>query len=619
MRAPRSSQVELQSRMFRLELLATAVAGKRIEVRATEGEGFMRGDGVLSLPSAFDVFDSAHRNEELYVLRTAFAATALRLGFVAPAQADAFTSRAYTFGVAPLVVRALRTDFDGYSRLWKEASGDILVRLAPEPRAPALHAFHDLLDLTFNSESESSPRLRTLLRELQRRANDSKSFARWLTQELLPRQATTLPYVPLLGWLSFASGDSLAVDEAATSSALARNASERKGRNRDAVRRVQLRPTDEENPFTHSFEKTETLEEYKGGSKKVDASDEMGAHGEALDALTLQEVVRSDQQTHSIYRADVLMDVDVAHIGDAPQGEVRSILYDEWDYSSKSYRKDFCTVRIAQGHGAPPALANAKRSQIRRTYRSLINELTRTLARQYCARGWVSGQLDGAEIDLDRMAARHAALRAGTSPPDRLYLSRTRPVTDLSLVVLIDTSLSSDSWVNNHRVLDVAVDALYLLAEVVEPFELDCFVAAFDSRTRRDCAFREIKTPRSSWSSMRERVSGLVPSGYTRIGPALRHAGTIFEKDRATRRLLLVFSDAKPSDYDRYEGRYGVADVQQAIRELRATGVVTHLFALDDGNSPSWTEMFGRGGYSVVPNVLGLAEGMTCALAASLR
>ena len=37
-------------------------------------------------------------------------------------------------------------------------------------------------------------------------------------------------------------------------------------------------------------------------------------------------------------------------------------------------------------------------------------------------------------------------------------------------------------------------------------------------------------------------------------------------------------SDGKPTDYDRYEGRYGVADVRQAVHEAQQRSV--HLFAL---------------------------------------
>lgn len=400
------------------------------------------------------------------------------------------------------------------------------------------------------------------------------------------------------------------------------NATERKGKTRDAVRRIILKEPGQENPFTHSFEKTHTLEEYKGGAKKVDASDDMASHEEALDEVQMREVVRSTEQAQSVYRADILIDDDVAHVTGAPTNEARALFYDEWDAALGNYRSNFCTVRESVSRRGSPDEAIARRRTLRKNHRNVIARLSGELARHFRARIWNRGQMDGTEIDLDAMVSREAALRAGQTPPERLYESRTRQAADLHVSVLIDTSLSSDSWVLGRRVLDVAVDAVFLLAEVLDPFVVACEVAAFDSRTRRDCGYRILKSPSSSWQETRERAVGLVPDGYTRIGPALRHANTLLSHaagGKVCRKLLLVLSDAKPSDFDRYEGRYGVADVRQAIRELRADHTTPHLFALDGATRPVLTEMFGPRGYSVVPNVNSLITAMTQALSASLR
>ena len=80
---------------------------------------------------------------------------------------------------------------------------------------------------------------------------------------------------------------------------------------------------------------------------------------------------------------------------------------------------------------------------------------------------------------------------------------------------------------------------------------------------------------------------GLEPTGYTRIGPALRHGIALLERQRAARKLLLVLSDGKPVDYDRYEGRYGIADVRQAIREAHQAHI--HSYALAIESRPSCT------------------------------
>ncbi|MDP2270428.1 MAG: hypothetical protein Q8K32_06810 [Archangium sp.] len=65
--------------------------------------------------------------------------------------------------------------------------------------------------------------------------------------------------------------------------------------------------------------------------------------------------------------------------------------------------------------------------------------------------------------------------------------------------------------------------------------------------------------------------------GFTRIGPALRHATRLLLECGARKRLLLLVSDGKPSDLDRYERRYGVADV--APRGGRRRAAWLRMFA----------------------------------------
>jgi len=105
-------------------------------------------------------------------------------------------------------------------------------------------------------------------------------------------------------------------------------------------------------------------------------------------------------------------------------------------------------------------------------------------------------------------------------------------------------------------------------------------------------------------------LGALQPQGYTRIGPAIRHG--IFELSQAParNRLLLLVSDGKPTDYDKYEGRYGVADVRQALREATREGVVAHALAVDKAARAHLPEMFGPGAWHVLPNPDALPEAL---------
>lgn len=84
------------------------------------------------------------------------------------------------------------------------------------------------------------------------------------------------------------------------------------------------------------------------------------------------------------------------------------------------------------------------------------------------------------------------------------------------------------------------------------------------------------------------------------FGPALRHATDRLVAEPADRRLLLLVSDGKPTDYDRYEGRYGIGDVRQALREAECRGVSAHALAVDEIARDCLPPMFGPGAWHVL-------------------
>ena len=59
-------------------------------------------------------------------------------------------------------------------------------------------------------------------------------------------------------------------------------------------------------------------------------------------------------------------------------------------------------------------------------------------------------------------------------------------------------------------------------------------------------------------------------------------------------------TDGKPNDYDRYEGRYGIADVRQALREARASGVRSVALTIDARAKSHLPALFGPGGYRLL-------------------
>ena len=81
------------------------------------------------------------------------------------------------------------------------------------------------------------------------------------------------------------------------------------------------------------------------------------------------------------------------------------------------------------------------------------------------------------------------------------------------------------------------------------------------------------------------------------MGPAIRHATVQLTRQPAGPRLLILLSDGKPSDQDRYMGSYAVEDSRQAIAKARAAGVFPFCLTVEREEPEHMAHMLGRAGY----------------------
>jgi len=313
------------------------------------------------------------------------------------------------------------------------------------------------------------------------------------------------------------------------------------------------------------------------------------------------ELSHADRLTPSVARGKAIWDRSNC------MGCHTILAYDEWDVRARSYRRGWCTVyeRRARATDAQWAADAGRRHAPR------IEQLVRSLERQRPRRAALDRQVDGDDVDVAALVEERAALAAGHGGDPRLYTRRERRHRDFATTVLLDLSLSTDAWIGGRRVLDVARDAVFVLGEAAARLGDRLSVLAFESETRHRCRVWRILDWDEPWERGRDRLGALEPRGYTRIGPAIRHAAVGLGAVRAERKLLLLVSDAKPSDYDRYEGRYGVADVRQALREVERDGVRAHALAVDSVARAWLPDLFGPGAWDVLPRAELLPDVLT--------
>ena len=557
--------VLLEAELPRLRLLAAALAGEELHLQTAEQHGGWRGRRLF-LPARMAWSADPYVHQLAYTLRVLWAVAQRRAGLVLPAGADV---EAASLQAVPATCVAL-------------------AQLAP-------HATDKLRAVQAAWPGEALQALAAAWRT----GDTTAAAAAWA--RATPAQRALV--WQCLGQLQPAAGpddDATPAPPAVDATALSRG-TERKGKPREHVVHVQLREDRvDENPLVHTFEKVHTADSYQSGRKQLDGSDEMADHADALDEVDLRHVIRTTERAESVYRSDAVVE------GAAPDLEAEpdpapAVWYDEWFASEHRYRPAWCAVRAAPPRtvaaGAP---ALVKLHEARRRHARLVRQLRAELDALRTARRWRDRQLDGDELDLAALVDRMADLRSGTTPPDRLYSASRRAVPELAALVLLDTSLSSDAWVGNRRVLDVSREAADLCAAAFADWPEQLSLAAFHSHTRRDCTFATIKDFADPLSVVPPRLAALVPTGYTRIGAALRHATAQLATHPARRRLLVLVSDARPTDYDRYEGRHGIADVRQAVREAAQAGVVVRVLAVDAAARATLPQMVGPAGYALL-------------------
>lgn len=563
-----------------LTLVARALTGEPIEIKPAESAGGSQGF-VIYLPPVIDVFSSTEANRRLYLFRTVMHAkakpTALPLdprdlpvveslaGFrnvmrtakayptfqdIAVSYAEAVLgSRGKLAPIQTYFLRAIALSDCGRIRHWLDASFDEALGLIPDEAKQPAPKKQRYTPLLLWGRLYAQPAI-----DKSMAAGDAPQGSLPAGTELAapPKEDVTVIRVDEEAWKKKASGP--------------------------------------------QFEKVESAEDFTGNMRPFDGKDELEEQEEAMKDLQLKHVIRSRHETRAIFKADLQLDNGAGEAADDEQ-KPGGVTYSEWDAARKTYRPAWCTVYPERARKTDAAFVQKSLTAHRTVQRALEEQLAK-LRSEYRAQ---PRQTDGAEIDIDALVENAALLAAGRTPGDRLYIRAVRRERDIALLILMDLSLSTDSYVKGLRILDVAKESLLVFGEVWSKEQNDFGVAGFSSNTRHSCRYLEIKSFHEPWAQARSKIGALEPEGYTRIGPALRHATSVLAKQAAPKKALMLITDGRPNDYDRYEGRHGIADVKMAVKEARNNGVGVHALAIDHTAKEYFPAMLASGSFRVLP------------------
>ena len=588
-------EVRLEDHVDAMRVVAQIVANAPVRIQGARDVGGSRGLDLL-LPKSIRLAPTAEANRQILLVRTAISAAFLRVDTAAKDPAAPVLREIESLRIARSAVDWLCSEFPGFARAHEEVLGWVL---GARPDPDTLKGREQILEIIRRAalQGQSPWEDRELCASLSKAPAPSRNDA---------RSPAILHWGDRLASPAADHEDNAHTSDPDTSDELPPSAaaSEFEAPAVDDILRIELDEKESEDAvLIHTFEKVETADEYRGGSRDTDGADELADQLEALEEVDLREVMRGGEQAESLLRSSIQLDAEIPQVGRCEPGET-GLAYDEWDFRRGQYRKDWCTVYPTSFTQMRPEWAR----QARIRHEGLILDLTRRIGAHRSRLEAVARQPDGEDIDLQAVFDEQAAQRAGSGGNTRLYARRAKRRRSFATTVLIDLSLSSDSWVGGRRVLDVARDAAFVLGEVTKPFGDRIQILGFASHTRNHCRVWEICGWHDQWDIGRARLGALEPQGYTRIGPALRHATKELAAQPADRRLLLLLSDGKPTDYDRYEGRYGIADVRHALHEAQRLDILPHALAVDRVAMDYLPAMFGPAGWQILPNPNRLPE-----------
>lgn len=345
----------------------------------------------------------------------------------------------------------------------------------------------------------------------------------------------------------------------------------------------------------HNFEKIETAEEFNGNWRDFDGKDDLNDHKDALEEMNMRFTVRVDDPAHSVYQADFVENTTIAQSAEVDQKGFH-LKYDEWDYKKRRYQLNFCKVYPRTQLKSDSVYYQKTITKHRTTLiglRKIITSINNKL--QFQRR-----QLQGDEFDLDALTDLYADLHSGKSPDERIYLSKRKKNKDIAILLLLDNSLSSDSYAGGNRVIDVEKEVSILFGELFHEFDIQFAIDGFYSKTRNFTTYTTFKDFTHHWNTAKYRIGTAEPSGYTRIGPALRHAGARLDQTEAKNKWIILLSDGKPNDYDRYEGQHGIQDIKQALRELNQRKINSYALAIEAQAKYYLPQMFGQNHYQIL-------------------
>ncbi|WP_373032327.1 nitric oxide reductase activation protein NorD [Sulfurovum sp.] len=310
-------------------------------------------------------------------------------------------------------------------------------------------------------------------------------------------------------------------------------------------------------------------------------------HAEDLDEITIG---KKQANLSSRIKMDLDLQPDMTEIYPLGKGH----LIDEWDYRKNDYLINYVRIK-------PQVTLNVIPIELPKRLKKTVKKIQGELDLLELDRIKNDRLPYGDEINMDTWIDYKGHQNKSTHHQN-FYTTYEKKTRDMATLILADVSLSTEGGITQEvRIIDVIKDGLIVFSEALEKLQDKFAIYSFSSLQNKKVYFNIIKNFNDKYSDLiRGRIDSMQPQYYTRLGAAIRESAKILDKQQSANKLLLIISDGKPNDEDRYDGRYGIEDTKKAIEEVKKKGITPFCITVDLDAKEYLSYLFGRNGFAVV-------------------
>jgi hypothetical protein len=282
--------------------------------------------------------------------------------------------------------------------------------------------------------------------------------------------------------------------------------------------------------------------------------------------------------------------------------------YAEWDYQIQLERPAWATVmekRPKAGDLQVIDQITADNKQIASRLKFLLDAMQPQGVQR------IRKLEDGDEIDINAAISSMIDFRMGLQPDPRIMMRSVRKVRDISVMVLLDLSESTNEKVlgQDQSVLDLTRQACVLLSDAINKIGDPFAIHGFCSDGRHDVEYYRFKDFEQPYNELpKSRLAGMTGQLSTRMGAAIRHATHYLNNQRTSKKLLMVITDGEPADIDVRDPQYLRYDAKKSVEDAARNGISTFCMTLDPRADQYVSRIFGTKNYMVVDQIARLPE-----------